>query len=61
MVNAAIATGAQATRPVADQFYGDRNSAVADSFGHIWWVSTHKEDVPADELKRRAEAQHPGA
>ena len=64
VVKRAIDAGAQLTRPVADQFYGDRNGSVSDPFGHIWWVSTHKEDVPPEELKRRAAAaqqQQPGA
>ncbi len=50
----ALSAGAQLTRPVADQFYGDRNGGLTDPFGHVWFVATHKEDVPADELERRA-------
>lgn len=50
----ALTAGAQLTRPVADQFYGDRNGGLTDPFGHVWFVATHKEDVPADELARRA-------
>ena len=51
----ALAAGAKEVRPVKDQFYGDRMGSVTDPFGHAWHISTHKEDVPADELKRRAE------
>lgn len=58
-VERAVEAGAQLTRPVADQFYGDRNGGVTDPFGHVWFVATHTEDVPADELGRRAAAQHP--
>jgi PhnB protein len=29
---------------------------VKDPSGNIWWIATHVEDVPADELARRAEA-----
>jgi len=54
----AVAAGARITRPVADQFYGDRNGGLVDPFGHVWFVATHKEDVPAEELDRRAAAQH---
>jgi PhnB protein len=54
-VRQAIAAGAKELRPVKDQFYGDRLGSVEDPFGHVWHVSTHKEDVPPDELKRRAE------
>jgi PhnB protein len=58
----AVAAGARLTRPVADQFYGDRAGGLEDPFGHQWHVATHVEDVPEDELARRAEAQqHAGA
>jgi PhnB protein len=51
----AIAAGAKEVRPVKDQFYGDRLGTVEDPFGHVWHISTHVEDVPPDELRRRAE------
>ncbi|MFL5302204.1 MAG: VOC family protein [Anaeromyxobacteraceae bacterium] len=54
----AVDAGARLDRPVADQFYGDRNGGVTDPFGHVWYVATHKEDVPAEELERRAKAQY---
>jgi PhnB protein len=53
----AAAAGARITRPVADQFYGDRLGIVTDPFGHVWSIGTHVEDVSEDELRRRAE-QH---
>jgi PhnB protein len=53
----AVSAGAQLTRPVEDQFYGDRMGGVTDPFGHAWFVATHREDVPPDELQRRAAAQ----
>lgn len=56
VVARAVSAGAQLTRPVADQFYGDRSGVVTDPFGHSWFVSTHVEDVPPDELERRAAA-----
>jgi PhnB protein len=55
MTGKALASGARALRPVKDQFYGDRSGTIEDPFGHIWHVSTHKEDMPPDELKRRAD------
>jgi len=51
----AVKTGAKALRPVADQFYGDRSGTLEDPFGHVWTIATHVEDVPPEELKRRAE------
>jgi PhnB protein len=52
----AVKAGAKAQRAVADQFYGDRSGTLEDPFGHVWTVATHVEDVPAEELQRRAEA-----
>jgi PhnB protein len=47
--------GAKLTRPVEDQFYGDRTAGLEDPFGHQWHIATHKEDVPEDEMARRHE------
>ncbi len=55
MVAGAVAAGAKLTRPVADQFYGDRTGSLEDPFGHVWHVATHKEDLSMAELRRRAE------
>jgi len=49
----AIAAGATAKRPVADQFYGDRTGTLADPFGHVWSLATHVEDVAPEEMDRR--------
>jgi len=55
-VKAAVAEGAKLLQPVEDKFYGDRMGTIEDPFGHHWHVGTHREDVPLDELKRRAAA-----
>ncbi|TLZ11231.1 MAG: VOC family protein [Gammaproteobacteria bacterium] len=52
----ALKAGARAQRPVQNQFYGDRSGTLEDPFGHVWTIATHVEDVPPEELKRRAEA-----
>ena len=52
----ALKAGAKAQRPVANQFYGDRTGTLEDPFGHVWTVATHVEDVPPEEMRRRAEA-----
>ncbi len=52
----AITAGGTEQRPVKDQFYGDRSGTLEDPFGHVWHVATHKEDVPAEEMARRASA-----
>jgi PhnB protein len=49
----AVDAGAKVIRPLADQFYGDRAGCVEDPFGYQWTVTTHKEDVPPEELKSR--------
>ena len=55
-VKKAVAAGAKLLRPVEDKFYGDRMGTIEDPFGHHWHVSTHQEDVPPDEMARRAAA-----
>lgn len=55
-VKRAVAAGARLLRPVEDKFYGDRMGTIEDPFGHHWHVSTHREDVPPDEMARRAAA-----
>lgn len=50
----AVAAGAKVMIPVGDQFYGDRSGRFADPFGHMWIISTHKEDVSAEEMRERA-------
>ena len=57
MVDRAVAAGAKLTRPVADQFYGDRVGGITDPFGHRWFIATRKEDLTSEEIRRRAAAQ----
>lgn len=52
----ALQAGATSSMAPADQFYGDRSAAVTDPMGNRWWIATHREDVPPEELARRAEA-----
>ena len=52
----ALKKGAKELRAVDDQFYGDRSGMFEDPFGHHWNVATHVEDVPADEMAKRAAA-----
>src|SRR6266566_1488535 len=51
----AIAAGAKVKQPVQDKFYGDRNGVLADPFGHVWTIATHKEDLTPEEVGKRAE------
>ena len=57
VVAGAVAAGARLTRPVADQFYGDRVGGITDPFGHRWSIATHKEDLTKEEVLRGAAAQ----
>ncbi len=52
----AVKSGARTLQKVEDKFYGDRSGQFEDPFGHKWNVATHVEDVPPDEMERRAAA-----
>jgi len=52
----ALQAGATSTMEPADQFWGDRTAGVKDPAGNQWMIGTHKEDVPPEELRKRAEA-----
>jgi uncharacterized glyoxalase superfamily protein PhnB len=52
----ALKAGATAVRAPENAFYGDRTSSVQDPFGNMWGIATHVEDVPPDEMQKRAEA-----
>ncbi|MCE9553014.1 MAG: VOC family protein [Planctomycetes bacterium] len=56
----ALAAGAKERKPVTDQFYGDRSGQLEDPYGHLWWVATHKEDVPPAEMQKRVDAMFGG-
>lgn len=58
--DAAIKAGAKELRPVENQFYGDRSGQIEDAWGHRWSISTHVEDVPPEEMQRRAAAMAEG-
>ncbi len=52
----AVAAGARITRPLKDEFYGDRTGTIEDPFGHVWHIATHKEDLTKAQMRKRAEA-----
>jgi len=52
----ALAAGGVQLRGVADQFYGDRNGALRDPFGHVWIVGTHIEDLTPEQIAARMQA-----
>lgn len=52
----ALQEGATSERAIEDQFYGDRSGQFQDPFGHRWHIATHVEDVPPEEMEKRAAA-----
>ena len=61
IVAQATATGATILMAVEDQFWGDRTGTFEDPFGHVWYVSTHKEDLSEEELKMRLDEARSGS
>jgi PhnB protein len=53
-VKRAVDGGATITKPIQDQFYGNRSGTLIDPFGHKWSIATHIEDVSDEEMKTRA-------
>jgi PhnB protein len=45
---------ARASRPVADQFWGDRYGILTDPFGHRWSIASRIEDLSPKALQERA-------
>ena len=50
----AVAAGAMSVKQPYNEFYGDRIGAVADPSGNKWFFASHQEDMPEEELVRRA-------
>jgi PhnB protein len=51
----ALSAGAKEVQPLANMFWGDRYGRVTDPFGIDWSLATHIEDVPPEEMARRAQ------
>jgi PhnB protein len=52
----ALKAGAISLSAPANMFWGDRMAQVKDQFGNQWAIATHVEDVPAQEMGKRAAA-----
>lgn len=48
----AVAAGATAVMPPADQFWGDRYGQIEDPYGHVWALATHVRDMTPKEMQR---------
>ena len=52
----ALKAGATSVLEPTDMFWGDRFARVKDASGNAWGIATHKEDVPPEEMPKRAAA-----
>lgn len=52
----ALDNGATEKVKVQNQFYGDRSGSFEDPFGHVWYIASHVEDVPPEEMAERSAA-----
>lgn len=57
----AIASGATSITEPGDQFYGDRNAGVKDSWGNQWWIASRIEKLSPEQLMKRAAELHGGS
>ena len=57
MYQRSIKAGGNSVREPMTTFYGDRSAAVKDPGGNNWWLACHLEDVPAEEIMRRAKVE----
>jgi len=51
--NRALEAGCRIVFAIEDQFCGNRSAAIADPFGHNWYIATHTEDMTYEEMCRR--------
>ena len=49
----AVDAGGKPMMPIGEAFYGDRTGWVADPFGHIWAISTVKEELTPEQVHER--------
>ena len=49
----ALAAGGESQREPTNEFYGDPSCGLKDSSGNQWWIASHIEDVPHEEMQRR--------
>jgi PhnB protein len=56
----ALDAGAEVFHPLEDTFWGERHGQIVDPSGHRWGIAQRLEDVPDDEVQRRATAMFGG-
>jgi len=52
----AVQAGASSLTEPTNMFWGDRFARVKDPSGNVWAIATHVEDVPPEEMGKRAAA-----
>jgi uncharacterized glyoxalase superfamily protein PhnB len=52
----AVKASAEVMSPMMDAFWGDRMGKVKDPYGHVWSLSTRKENLSDEEIDRRGAA-----
>lgn len=50
----AVKAGCTVQAPLQNQFWGDRYGALIDPFGQEWSLASHVEEVPNEEIAKRA-------
>ena len=50
--------GGKPMLPICDTFYRDRMGWVADPFGHIWAISTVRDEVTPEQVFERRTAAY---
>ncbi len=51
----AMEAGSTSIMEPENQFWGDRMGGIKDPWGNLFWIGTQIDDVPADEMQKRAE------
>ncbi len=50
----ALEAAGVAVTEMTNLFFGDRVGRVRDPQGNLWWIQTHLEDIPPEEMSTRA-------
>ena len=57
VIQQAVTAGAKMINQAEDKFYGDRSGMIEDPYGITWCISTHVQDLSADEVNERAKIE----
>lgn len=51
----AVTLGAEQKMSPQDMFWGDRYAQISDPWGHLWGISTNKEQLTPEQIKQRSQ------